>query len=102
MQISFAANTSIPFLSTGGGHGFSTTLDRLHNGIALDLGNFNHVSVDTDANTMTIGAAVRFRDVVGPLGKAKKELRQSPFPSFISHTKLINEKKQSAQSPASA
>ncbi|CRG83420.1 hypothetical protein PISL3812_00771 [Talaromyces islandicus] len=72
--IAFAANTSTPFLSTGGGHGFSTTLDRLHKGIELDLGNFNNVSVDADANTLTIGAAVRFRDVVGPLGKAKKEL----------------------------
>jgi hypothetical protein len=51
----------------------------LHKGIELDLGNFDKVSVDADANTLTIGAAVRFRDVVGPLGKAKKELRGFPF-----------------------
>lgn len=49
------------------------------NGIELDLEHFNNVRVDADASTLTIGAAVRFRDVVGPLGEAQKELREFCF-----------------------
>ena len=75
IQVAFAANSSIPFLTTGGGHGFAITLGRLHSGIELDLSNFDHVSVDAKANTLTIGGAVRFRDVLDPLGQAHKELR---------------------------
>jgi FAD/FMN-containing dehydrogenase len=78
IQITYAANSRTPFLSTGRGHGFTITLEKLRNGFALDLSNFNHVSVDDKANTLKIGGAVRFRDVVGPLGRARKELRESP------------------------
>lgn len=76
MQITYATNQSIPFLSTGGGHGFSITLGRLSNGIELDLSNFNSVSVDGKSNTLTIGGGVRFRDVINPLGQAHKEIRK--------------------------
>ncbi|CAL8579516.1 hypothetical protein XPA_005256 [Xanthoria parietina] len=72
--ITYAASSSIPFLSTGGGHGFAISLGKLANGIEIDLSNFNNVSVDVRANTLTIGGAVRIRDVLGPLGRAHKEL----------------------------
>lgn len=58
----------------------------MHNGIELDLGHSNNVRVDADANTLTIGAAVRFRDVGGPLGEAKRELRE--FCLFLK--KIVN------------
>jgi FAD/FMN-containing dehydrogenase len=76
LQVGYASNSSIPFLTTGGGHAFSIDLASLQNGIEIDLSNFNNVSVDATANTLTIGGAVRFRDVVGPLGQARKELRE--------------------------
>ena len=47
----------------------------LHNGNELDLPNFDTVSVDFQSSTLTIGGAVRFRDVLGPLGQAHKEIR---------------------------
>lgn len=72
--IGYAANSSIPFLSTGGGHGFATTLGRLTHGIEIDLSNFDSVDIDIKGNTLTIGGSVRFRDVLGPLGQAHKEL----------------------------
>ncbi|KAI9699566.1 MAG: hypothetical protein M1820_007064 [Bogoriella megaspora] len=75
--VGFAANSSTPFLTTGGGHGFATTLGRLQHGIELDMSNFNTVNVDADANTMTIGGAARFRDVLGPLGAARKEIHEA-------------------------
>ncbi|KAF9888976.1 hypothetical protein FE257_008146 [Aspergillus nanangensis] len=73
--IKFASNNSIPFLATGAGHGFSTHLGRIQDGIEIDLGAFNHVSVDVDASTMTIGGSVRFGDIFEPLGKAGKEIQ---------------------------
>ncbi|ODM21323.1 hypothetical protein SI65_02166 [Aspergillus cristatus] len=72
--VAFAANHSIPFLATGGAHGFTTSYGALHNGIMLDLSSFRTVSVDADANTMSIGAAVRFGDVFEPLYNAGKEI----------------------------
>ena len=75
IQIAYATNASIPFLSTGGGHGFAISLEKLRNGIQIDLSNFNRVSVDVKSNTLTVGGAVRVRDVLGPLGKAHKEIR---------------------------
>ncbi|KAL9025463.1 MAG: hypothetical protein Q9196_005720 [Gyalolechia fulgens] len=72
--ITYAVNSSIPFLSTGGGHGFAISLGQLNDGIEIDLSNFNNVSIDVKANTLTIGGAVRIRDVLGPLGQAHKEL----------------------------
>ncbi|KZF23843.1 putative FAD-dependent oxidase [Xylona heveae TC161] len=70
----FAALHRIPFLATGGAHGFTTSYGALHNGILLDLSQFRTVSVDADANTMTIGAGVRFGDVYEPLYNAGKEI----------------------------
>ncbi|KAJ8063296.1 hypothetical protein OCU04_008526 [Sclerotinia nivalis] len=72
--VGFATKSSTPFLSTGGGHGFSITLGKLQSGILLDLSNFNNVSVDTNDNTLTIGGAVRFADILEPLDQAQKEL----------------------------
>lgn len=77
VQITYAANSSIPFLSTGGGHGFAISLGQLAYGIEIGLSNFNNVSVDVKTNTLTIGGAVRIRDVLGPLGQAHKELCRS-------------------------
>ncbi|KJZ75227.1 hypothetical protein HIM_05421 [Hirsutella minnesotensis 3608] len=72
--IRYASRNSVPFLATGGGHGYSSTLDRLRNGIALDLGLFNSVKVDKAANTMTIGGGVRSDEVATTLQKAGKEI----------------------------
>jgi hypothetical protein len=33
IEVTYAANSLTPFLSTGGGHGFTTTLGSLRNGI---------------------------------------------------------------------
>lgn len=50
----------------------------------LDLSNFRNVSVDAAANTMRIGAAVRFGDVYEPLYNAGKEI--STFLLFFALT----------------
>ncbi|KAF7863837.1 hypothetical protein EAF04_006802 [Stromatinia cepivora] len=57
----------IPFLATGGRHGYGTTLGRLQNGLSIDLSQLKSVSIDKKAATMTIGGGVRFKDMVDPL-----------------------------------
>jgi hypothetical protein len=53
-----------------------TTLGLIERGIELDLSNFNQVKVDAKANKLTVGGAVRFGDILIPMGKAHKELRE--------------------------
>ncbi|KAJ8061543.1 hypothetical protein OCU04_009356 [Sclerotinia nivalis] len=43
-------------------------------GVEIDLANFNSVAIDKDANTMTGGDSIHFRDITGPLQDAGKEL----------------------------
>ncbi|KAF6223377.1 hypothetical protein HO133_000219 [Letharia lupina] len=74
-QIEYAYHQNISFLGTGGGHGYSATLDTVENGIEIDLGHFNTVSIDKDANTMTVGGSVHFANITGLLYDAGKEFR---------------------------
>ncbi|KAI0876619.1 hypothetical protein GGS24DRAFT_216948 [Hypoxylon argillaceum] len=73
--IRYAAKHRVPFLGTGGGHGYTTTTSMLRNGIDIDLGNFNAVDVDVKSETITIGGSVIFDDVFDPLYNAKKEIQ---------------------------
>lgn len=63
-------------MTTGGAHGFPTTLGLVECGIELDMSNFNKVVVDAQANKLTIGGGVRFGDILGPMAQAKKEMRE--------------------------
>ena len=78
VQIKYAAKNSIAFIGTGGGHGYTTTTSVVKNGINIDLGAFDSVSINKAASTMTIGGAVTFGDVLGPVFAAGKEIRTLP------------------------
>jgi len=73
-QIKISTQYGIPFLATGGGHGLSITLNKLKNGISIDLSNFKNVTIDTAASTVTVGGANVFGDVFEPVWNAGKEL----------------------------
>jgi FAD/FMN-containing dehydrogenase len=75
--VRFASRNDIPFLAVGGGHGFTTTLGDVKEGLEIDLSQFDRVSVDARNNRMTIGGGVRFRDIMDPLYAAGKEIRRS-------------------------
>ncbi|GAW20842.1 hypothetical protein ANO14919_103540 [Xylariales sp. No.14919] len=47
----------------------------LHNGIDIDLGNFDTVNIDADRNVMTIGGSVIFNNIFDPLYNAGKEIQ---------------------------
>lgn len=82
-QIAYAYKNGIPFLGTGGGHGYSATLGTVENGIEIDLGHFNTFSIDSNANTITVGGSVHFANITGPLYDAGKEWRTLAFASLI-------------------
>lgn len=80
----FARKYNIPFLATGGGHGYTWSLSKIQNGIQLDLGNFKKIEVDTKENTMTVGGAVVLGDVTAALEAVNREFSKS------SHVTLRN------------
>ncbi|RYP57382.1 hypothetical protein DL769_009519 [Monosporascus sp. CRB-8-3] len=75
VQLMYAVGRNISFLTTGGGHGYSSSLGRLEDGINVDLGMFSTVQVDSDARTMTVGGAVRADQVATALQAAGMEIR---------------------------
>ncbi|KIA75595.1 FAD-dependent oxidase [Aspergillus ustus] len=78
--VRFASRNQIPFLAVGGGHGFTTTLGEVQNGLEIDLSPFNKISVDARRNRLTVGGGVRFRDIMDPLYAAGKEIQTGSCP----------------------
>ncbi|KAL9005330.1 MAG: hypothetical protein Q9188_001894 [Gyalolechia gomerana] len=72
--VKLCAERNIPFLATGGGHGYSTSFGKLDDGLELDLGSFKAISIDKAAKTMTVGGAVTFGEVYDPLYAAGFEI----------------------------
>lgn len=77
LQVLLCSQYNIPFLATGGGHGYSTSFGKLQNGLELDLGGFKEINIDIAASTMTVGGAVTFGDIYEPLYAVGKEIRKS-------------------------
>ncbi|PQE24169.1 6-hydroxy-D-nicotine oxidase protein [Rutstroemia sp. NJR-2017a BVV2] len=73
--VKYASKNGVPFLATGGGHGYSATLGQLQNGLILDMGNFNTIRIDAKANRMVVGGSVKSADVTAALQAAGREIR---------------------------
>ncbi|KAI1660864.1 FAD-binding domain-containing protein [Daldinia decipiens] len=86
--VKLATTHKIPFLATGGRHGYTTTLGRLHNGLAIDLSHFNSLNLNTTAQTLTVGPGVRVGDIFDPLYNAGFEIQtgSASCPSLIGVT----------------
>lgn len=76
--VQLARQHDVPFLATGGRHGFSTTLHALDQGLEIDLSQLDSVEVDADNATMTIGAGVVVDDILDPIYDAGFEMRNFP------------------------
>ncbi|KAH7320279.1 hypothetical protein B0I35DRAFT_431078 [Stachybotrys elegans] len=72
--IRYASTNDVPFLATGGGHGYSSTLGGLEEGISIDMGYFDEITVNTASNTMTTGGAVKTADIVDALHAVGREI----------------------------
>ncbi|KAL9032533.1 MAG: hypothetical protein Q9180_006446, partial [Flavoplaca navasiana] len=67
----------IPFLATGGRHGYTTTLRDLQGGLAIDLSQLKSYSIDRAAGTLTIGGATTlgdFQDALYEAGRQNRDL----------------------------
>ncbi|GAW11405.1 hypothetical protein ANO14919_007490 [Xylariales sp. No.14919] len=73
VKVANAAN--IPFLATGGRHGYGTTFQKLRNGLAIDLSRLNGVTIDKDKSTVIIGGGAKIRDVLRPVSEAGYQIR---------------------------
>lgn len=67
---------NLPFLATGARHGYSTTLEEVQGGIAIDLSQLDGFVIDKDAGTLTVGPGVRFIDIFGPVYEAGFQIRE--------------------------
>ncbi|TGJ85551.1 hypothetical protein E0Z10_g3189 [Xylaria hypoxylon] len=65
--VNLATHFKIPFLATGGRHSYTTTLGKLHDGLAIDLSQLNSVKIDEVAETVTVGPGVIIDDILDPL-----------------------------------
>ncbi|KAI0201481.1 Glucooligosaccharide oxidase [Astrocystis sublimbata] len=73
--VNLAVANNVPFLATGGRHGYNTTLGKLQNGLAIDLSKLKTVEVDAAAATLTVGGGVTVAEVVEPLYRAGLEMQ---------------------------
>lgn len=74
-KVQVATTHDIPFLATGGRHGYTATFGKLRNGLATNLSQLNSIHIDVSASTVTVGGGVRFGDIIDPLYEAGFELR---------------------------
>lgn len=106
-KIKIARRHDISFLATGGRHGASLGFGTVNNALHIDLSQLNRFEIDSQANTITIGGAVRTGQIVGPLHEAGKEIREwshSTAPSVfrMSLKHRANAQKPPEMQPASA
>lgn len=72
-----ARQYDLNFLATGGRHSVVPTLERLQQGLAINMGNLNSVEIDREAQTLTVGGGVRTSEVLGPVSEAGLEICKS-------------------------
>ncbi|KAL8988161.1 MAG: hypothetical protein Q9177_002723 [Variospora cf. flavescens] len=68
--VRLASSRRIPFLATGGRHGYTTTLGDLQGGLAIDLSQLKSYSIDRAAGTLTVGGATTLGDFQDALYEA--------------------------------
>jgi FAD/FMN-containing dehydrogenase len=73
--VKYATEQDVPFLAVASGHGYSPAFGKAKDVLEIDLNGFKDVTVNADANTITIGGAVLHSEVIDPLWKAGKQMR---------------------------
>ena len=76
-QVKIASLHKIPFLATGGRHGYTTTLGELDGGLAIDLSQLKAYSIDKATGQLTIGGATTLADFQNDLFAAGYMIRTS-------------------------
>lgn len=74
--VKYCTEHNQPFMAVGSGHGYSAHFGKAKDILQIDINNFKDIDINTEASTMTIGAAVLHSEVVDPLWKARKQIRR--------------------------
>ncbi|KAI0539682.1 hypothetical protein GGR58DRAFT_524084 [Xylaria digitata] len=77
--LNYLTSNNIPFLAKSGGHGYSTSLSLIQDGVLISMENFNYTKVNDDL-TATVGAGSTFNDVVQVVGAAGREMTVGSCP----------------------
>lgn len=73
--VRIATQNRIHFLATVNGHGTSLGFGKFKDGLNINLGNLNSVSIDVENNRLTVGGGSTFGDVHPLLFAAGKEIQ---------------------------
>ncbi|KAF1911050.1 hypothetical protein BDU57DRAFT_485443 [Ampelomyces quisqualis] len=65
--VALASRFNIPFLAVSGGHGWTSTLDKLPYGIQINLRKLNTTTVNHDGKTATVGGGTLQHEIVRSL-----------------------------------
>ncbi|CAJ2512896.1 Uu.00g010150.m01.CDS01 [Anthostomella pinea] len=87
--VTLSRTHAVPFLATGGHHGYTTTLGGLQAGLAIDMSQLNSVTIDNSAATLTIGGGTRFRDIMDPIYAAGFDIRKLLSGAYSSNADLF-------------
>lgn len=72
-QVKYANEKDIPYLAVSGGHGGTTTVGRMQNGIEIWLKNLSSVQIAADGKTAQIGGGALTKTVIDTLWPAGKQ-----------------------------
>ncbi|KAF2761541.1 FAD-dependent oxidase [Pseudovirgaria hyperparasitica] len=70
-----AVENDMPFLATGGGHGYTSSYADLQGGVQIDMSGFDSVDVDEQSGEVVVGAGAVFADLFGPVADAGREIQ---------------------------
>lgn len=64
-------------LAFGGGHGAISSMEKVHNGIEIWMGQLNQVKINSDGGSATIGGGTKSKAVTDRLWAAGKQTGES-------------------------
>ena len=73
LQVKFANDYDIPFLTYNGHHGTLTTLGNMDYGIEIYLPQLNSISIAKDGKSVTVGGGINSKHLTDALWAAGKQ-----------------------------